>query len=561
MLFDILPLGHTAGELFSGYKVLGFCIIGLINAVLMTLIAYRYFQVMQQCGYRSDEFNKWLFRNDNVCLSRLATLSMLSVLGFMLTNMALSVFKGAWVSYCGFIPYGIFLYIYISADRKHKDKIPLVLTKRIVRLIFTFILLNVAFSLLLIFAVNGIAVLTPDDMLLMNFRYAILCVFPITVPFSTLLAYYINSPIEKHNNKKITDKAREKIAKQENLIKIGITGSYGKTTVKEALKTILSCKYKVLATPESYNTPLGIAKSVNNLDESYDVFIAEMGARRVGDIKELANLVKPDVAVITGVTSQHLETFITFNNVKKTKYELIENMQGGSAFFSSDNDYVLEMYEKCPIKKRKAGAGKTDDADVYATDIVVTENGTDFVLHYKNEEVKCHLCLYGKHNVSNVCLAASVALSLNLTLGDVAEGISRIKPINHRLQLIKGENGVKVLDDGYNANPEGVKRALEVLKEFNGKKYVVTPGIVELGFLESEYNFRFGVSIAEIADGVVLIGRGSALRIREGLLSVGYDEEKIIMAKNLEQAKNELKAFVTKDDTVLFINDLPDKYN
>ena len=561
MTFDILPLGHTFNELFTGYLVLGFCCIGLINAVLMSLIAYRYLQVMQQCGYNAGEFLKWLFRKDNVCLNRLSMLSLLSVLGFLLTNMALSVFSGAWVSYCGFILYGIFLFIYLSAERKQKNKIPLVLTKRMIRLFVTFTVLTIAFSILLIFGVNLIAVLTPNDLLLMNFRYAILCLFPILVPFLVLLAYYINNPFEKHRNKKITLRASEKITKYDNLIKIGITGSYAKTTVKEILKTILSSKYKVLATPQSYNTPLGIAKSVNNLDESYDVFIAEMGARRMGDIKELTNIVNPNIAVVTGVTSQHLETFISLNNVKKTKYELIENMKGGKAFFNSDNVHTLEMYEKCTLPKFKAGLDIKNSPNVYATDVEVSEDGTKFTLHYGNESVKCSTVLYGEHNVTNICLAAIVAIEMGLTMGEIAQGISAIKPIKHRLELMRSENGVKILDDGYNANPDGVNRALDVLKTFSGRKYVVTPGIVELGIYENEHNYRFGCNLASVADGVILVGRGSALRIREGLLSSEYPTENIIMVKDLEGAKTEIAKMVKEGDTVLFINDLPDKYN
>ena len=561
MSFDILPLGNNFNELFTGYAVLGFFLIGLINAVLMMMIAYRYFQVFQQCSYDGYEFRKWLFRKDNGNLTRLTMLSQMSLLGFLLTNMPLSVFNGSWVSYCGFISYGIFLFVYLQHEYKQKHKLPLVLTKRMVRLMITFVILTIVFSMLSIFLVNGIALLTPDSFLLMNFRYAILCVFPVLVPFVVILAYIINSPYENAKNRKFAEEAAVKLASRENLIKIGITGSFGKTTVKEILKTILSNKYKVLATPESYNTPLGLAKTIGNLEDSHDVFIAEMGARKVGDIKELTNLVKPDIAVITGITGQHLETFLTINNVKKTKYEIIENMVGGKAFFSNGDKYSIDLYNKCPLEKNIAGISDVENPTVYATDITVTEEGTDFTLISKDEKIKCKTALYGRHNVADICIAAAVALSLGVTLGEIAEAITRIKPVKHRLELTVNENGVKILDDGYNANPEGVMRALDVLKAFSGKKYVVTPGIVELGIYEAERNYEFGVELAKVCDGVILVGRGSTLRIREGLLSAEYPSEKITMVKDLDGVKEELAKTVSSGDSVLFINDLPDKYN
>ena len=559
MKFDILPLSQNGSELFAGFAVLGFCLIGFINAILMLLIAYRYFQVMQQCSYNGYEYKKWLLRRDNVHLTRVSMLSQLSLLGFLLTNMALSVFNAWWVSYCGFILYGLFLFIYLSSERKTKNKLPLVLTKRMVRLLITFILTTVALSLLSIFIVNGIALISPENYLLLNFRYAVLCLFPVLTPFIVLIAYYINSPLENAKNKKFIETATQNLKGYDNLIKIGITGSYGKTTVKEVLKTMLSVKYKVHATPESYNTPLGISKTINNLDSSYDVFIAEMGARRVGDIKELANMVNPNIAVITGVTDQHLETFLTVNNVKKTKYELIESMSNGKAYFSADNKYTLEMYDNCPLEKYLAGISEKNSL-VYATDIKVNEEGTIFTLNYNGEKVECKTELYGKHNVQDICLASAVAVGLGVSLNEISSAIASLKPIKHRLELTVNENGVKVLDDGYNANVEGAKRALEVLKEFSGKKVVITPGIVELGLFEGERNYEFGVNISSVCDYVILVGRGSALKIREGLLSEEFSQDNIFMVKDLDGAKEQLTTIVSSGDTVLFINDLPDKY-
>ncbi|MBO7186835.1 MAG: UDP-N-acetylmuramoyl-tripeptide--D-alanyl-D-alanine ligase [Clostridia bacterium] len=556
----MLPLDiEKITHLFSGQIIVSFILIGLINAVLMMSISYRFLQAMQQCGYKGADYFKWLARKDNVYFTRLFMLSLLSTLGFILINMALSFIDNNLVDYAGFIVYFVFLAIFYMGELKKKDKVPLVLTKRMIRLSITYYLSIVLFSVVLVLLVNFIAIPFRTN-LLANFRYAILCFCPIAVPYLLWVAYYINEPFEKLNIKKYVEKCKEKLSSYDNLIKIGITGSCGKTSVKEILKTILSEKYKVVATPESYNTPLGITKTVKRLDGTEDIFIAEMGARRVGDIKELTNIVKPNIAVVTGVVCQHLETFNALDNIKKTKYEIIENMEEGTAFFSADNEHTREMHNKCKLKSKTAGIDVSKKPYVYATNIKTNENGTTFTLFIGKKSIETSTLLLGKHNVSNICLAVAVADSLGLTIEEIARAIPRIRPIKHRLELIKSQNGVSILDDSYNANPEGVRSALEVLKNFSGTKFVVTPGIVELGFLESQKNYEFGLEISKVANIVILVGRARALRIREGLLSSGFDSKNIIMVSTLEDAKQELSKIVKSGDAVLFENDLPDKY-
>ncbi len=556
----MLPLYfEKISQLFNIGQILDFALIGLINAFVMLLVSYKFFKTVQQCGYKGDEYLKWLLNKDNASLTRLCMLCMLSILGFMLTNMALSFIDNSLISYSGFIVAFLFLGIYVNGERKRKEKIPLVVTKRMIRLFITFVILVVLLSIVLIIGVNLIAIPFKNN-LLANFRYAILCICPVLVPYLVLLSYYVNKPYEKASNKKHITKCKQKLAQYPNLIKIGITGSYAKTSVKEILNVILSQKYKVLSTPNSYNTPLGIAKTVKRLDESYDVFIAEMGARRIGDIKELTNIVNPNVAVITGVTFQHLETFKIFENIAKTKYEIIENMSDGKAVFSSDNKISIEMYEKCGLEKKLAGVEKLSNSSVYASDIECSENGSTFNLHINKSQIKVSTALIGKHNVSNVCLAVAVADFLGVDKTSIASAINSLKPIKHRLEVLNNGKGVTIIDDSYNSNPEGVKSALETLKMFNGNKFIVTPGIVELGFLEGEENYKLGIKMAKVVDVAILVGRSRALRIREGLLSQGVNSENIIIVKDLEEAKAELNKRVKQGDVVLFENDLPDKY-
>ena len=561
MNLDVLPLAENFKDVLNVFSVLGFVLTGALNAAFMILISYKFFQTMQQVGYRGDEYAVYLHRKRNGAITRVFMLSLLSTLAFFLVNTALSVIENPLVNYCGFIPYLIFLAIYFGGEKRAKKKVPLVYTRRMLRLIISFSVLTVLFSVIAMIGANALSTLLPQGSILKNYRYFILCFSPALVPYTVLLAYYINKPLEKRINKKFVKKAESALEDRKDLIKIGITGSYGKTSVKEILKAFLSMKYEVLSTPESYNTPLGISKTVNNLDDNDKIFIAEMGARRQGDIKELTKMVKPDIAVITGVTAQHLETFKTLKAIESAKYELIENMPaGGKAYFSSDNDITAKMYEKCPYSKVLAGAGDKTRGSVYAENVEISLSGSKFTLVLNGEKVDIETRLLGAHNVSNVALAAAVAADLGVSLKDIALAAASLKPVRHRLERIDGKNGVIVIDDGYNSNPEGFKRAIELLSAHGGKKYVVTPGFVELGFSENEYNFKAGELMAGVADKAILVGRGGALHVKEGLLYQGYDPANILMVADLDEAKLTLAEFLSPGDAVLFENDLMDKY-
>lgn len=544
-------------DLTSLNAILNLSLVGFLNTFVTLILSYRFFQAIQQCGYRGADYYKFVFIKDNAKIKRLFNLTLLSILGFLLTNMAFAFLRAPYVSFFGFVWYLFFIVIYQIGESKKPNKVPLVKTKRMIRLMITFSVLTLLFNLAFSYLANLICILTQNELFSL-FRYSILCVMPLLVPYLILLAYVINNPFEKLVNKHYLKLAKQTIKKFKGK-KIAITGSFAKTSVKEILTTILSEKYNVLKTPLSYNTPLGIAKTVKRLNNDYNVFISELGARRVGDINKLTNLIEPDIAVITGVTSQHLETFLTINNIKKAKYELIENMKGGFAVFSNDNEYSVEMYNDCPFDKYLAGIN-SKNASVYATDIEYTFENTTFTLNYKDQSVKITTSLVGESAVTNICLASAVSLNLGLTLPQIAVGINKIESVKHRLEIIKNQVGAYIIDDSYNSNPEGVKKAVALLNIAKGKKYVVTPGMIELGVFEHNANFDFGVQLAKVCDKVLLIKRGGTLNIRQGLLSQGFDKNNIIMIESLEEGKKFLAENLTCDDAVLFENDLPDIY-
>jgi UDP-N-acetylmuramoyl-tripeptide--D-alanyl-D-alanine ligase len=328
------------------------------------------------------------------------------------------------------------------------------------------------------------------------------------------------------------------------------------------LGTLLSQRYRTLVTPHSYNTPMGVARVIREqMTGREEVFVAEMGARRRGDITEMCELVSPKYGLVTSVGPQHLETFGTLENVARTKYELIESLPpDGWAFFPSDNELCLELYRETPGNKALFGFdGHGEPLFMTARDVQTTAEGSAFTLaDGAGNSARCVTRLLGRHNIINILGCAAVAAKLGLSLPEIAAGVARIEPVEHRLQLIPTGNGVTVIDDAFNASPDGARAALEALAAFPGRKIVVTPGLVELGEAEERENVIFGRRMADVADIVLLVSRNGAAMAR-GLEENGFSG-RIIRVKNLDEASRELAGITRAGDVVLFENDLPDHY-
>lgn len=387
-------------------------------------------------------------------------------------------------------------------------------------------------------------------------QYSAMFFILIINPAISYIAYKILLPFENRNNKKYVDKARAFLAENKNLIKIGITGSFGKTSCKNILNHLLSMDYNVNATKASFNTPLGIARAVGDINKATDIFIAEMGARYTGDIKELAEIVKPKYAIITGVTRQHLETFQTIENIYREKQELANSIPlNGFCVFNGDNSYTKYMYYKC--KTDKCIVGFNISYDMYADNIKTNMDGSTFDLVYDEKRVQCKTCLLGKHNILNILLAAAMAKRFNISDQKLVEGIATLKPVKHRMELLKPANGILIVDDSYNCNIDGAIAALEVLKDFEGRKVVFSQGIVELGEdRQADVNKFLGKLISKVADIVLLCGTNSKA------IKAGLDEEEFIgeirVYKNLKNAQEDFKNILNAGDVLLLQNDLPD---
>ena len=345
-----------------------------------------------------------------------------------------------------------------------------------------------------------------------------------------------------------------------DLTVIGITGSFGKTSTKHAVTTILSQKFNPIMTPGSYNTPMGVTRTVNEmLKATNDIFVCEMGAKYVGDIKEICDIAKPTIGIVTAVGPMHLDTFKTIDNVRKTKFELIDSLpEDGIAIVNWEDENIRNTEINRPFIKY----GLSSEADYYAENIEMNENGSEFdvVMPNKNK-VRISTKLLGDLNILNIVCAVAVADQLGMKENEIKLGAKYLKPVEHRLQLRRNLNGSLIIDDAYNSNVKGSRMALDVLSNFKTRKKIfITPGIVDLGEKSDEYNKDLGKYAADKCDIAILVGEKQAKPIKEGLLEEGMNADKIFVAENINVAITIMAQESDANSVVLLENDLPDNY-
>ena len=379
-----------------------------------------------------------------------------------------------------------------------------------------------------------------------------------------MLANSINRPIEKGVNNHYINDAKRILKENPDLTIIGVTGSYGKTSMKYYLNTLLEDFYNVLITPGNFNTTLGVVRTIReHLKPSHEIFLCEMGARHVNDIKEICDLVHPDAGIITSIGPQHLETFYNMENIINTKYELADALpSGGRIFLNGDNEYILQNADKYRQDKQVIFYTNEKGEGYHAGDLKLSNLGTEFTVEAPDgESARFAMRLIGGHNVINVCGAIAVAHEMGIPLEKLRVPVRRIEPVEHRLQMIQKGN-VTIIDDAYNSNPVGSKAAVETLHMFEGLRILVTPGMVELGDKEEEYNYKFGTYAAANCDYIALVGRRSHTDpIRNGALDSGFPEKKL---RSFDDLKGALEWAYGRTEEghkyILLENDLPDNY-
>lgn len=503
---------------------------------------------MQQSNYRNRTFLRWLRRKDNLYFNRLTVLMLCLLLSASVTALCFSFLGKREALLLSALPFLGLSLLFGIADGKFAFKIPVRRTGRLKRLFVAYVFVTACVSYCLIALLWFLSELNGSTLYAL-IAFAPYAVMPILLPWLLCLANAVTGIFENARNKKFVKRARQ-VLDESKIIRVAIVGSYGKTSVKNILKTVLSEKYAVVETPQSYNTPMGIAKTVfSDAWQGKEVFLAEMGARKSGDIAELCALVQPDYAVFTGVCEQHIETFGSVDDVFAEKNRV--------------TDYTKRLVVCGEALKawQKADAAKVayaSDVQVKNVQFFAKETACVFVLDGK--EIRVQTKLLGKAALENMRVAALLAYKMGLTTEEIERGLAKVTPVPHRLQLSES-NGVCILDDGYNANPIGAKEALDALSRFDGGKWVVTPGIIECGVLEESVNKRLGEQIAQCgATRVLLIGETLVGVVKTGYLDAGGEPKTLTVVPTLDEAREILREEVQTGDCVLFLNDLPDVY-
>lgn len=533
-----------------------FCIYAVITLLSVIFLSLREFHMLQLNGYKTPEHSWWMKKNFRRYVFPLICLALQFTM----------IFTGAIIPIVGaFCLFNLSIAMANKPGKKFKK--PFVCTARVKRMLTTFfIIIGVIF---------GIAVLTGREELICDcglptriawFESALplilvgsaLYLTPVLVPLANL----INKPIETAVQRWYINDAKKKLAACPDLHKVGITGSYGKTSMKFYLSELLSSQYETLKTPESFNTPMGVTITVRrDLKPTHQYFICEMGARRVHEIKELCGIADPHDGIITSVGPQHLETFGSIENVVNTKFELADHISAlGKVYVNGDNELIRKKIADYP---KAVTYGTSEDCDWRASDISVSDRGTEFTITSpEGKSCRYSTKLLGEHSVLNLTGAIAYASgTANIPMEKLVLPVKRIAGVPHRLQLLDKGNGVTFIDDAYNSNPSGCRAALAVLELFDACRILVTPGMVELGAKQEELNYEFGQEAAQSCDYIVLVGKNQTQPIYNGIKDSGFDMNSVYVADDLNEALAKVNAYQTdRKKIVLLENDLPDNY-
>ena len=513
--------------------------------IIYTTVAFAFFlmiarydiHMFQLSSYRYSRYFRWLVPGNIISEKRFYAL-----LVFVSAFLPMSWGLGFATS--------ITLWAWIDALRE-KFKTPLVYTMRVKRLFATNIILFAAIiALALLFAGEWALAIIGAELLLSN--------------FIMLLANIVNTPIEKAINRHYYNDAKRIIESHKGLIVIGVTGSFGKTSTKNYLASILAEKYNVLVTPGNFNTLLGVIRTIREqLRPYHQVFIVEMGAKQRNDIKEICDLVHPTIGIVTAVGEMHLETFKSVENIQDTKFELINSLPAtGLGVINTDSPYI-KSYNKITSPCRVIKYGTDDTADYRASEVQYGANGLSFKLTTAQGEEAYSSRLLGEGNLLNILGAIAVANHLQVPLQKQKNAIARLQPVEHRLSM-RNSGGITVLDDAYNSNPQGAKMALEVLHNFavgeGNKRIIITPGFVEMGAKQAEANQGLGEGIARCADYAIVVNQTNREAIKQGIEKGGMSPNRYFLADSLNQAHAHLATILKAGDVVLYENDLPDNF-
>ena len=452
--------------------------------------------------------------------------------------------------------FGLFVVYAIEAIKTSKDFI----TRDIKKPVFTS-KVTLLFSATIVIIIAFFAAISKN---ILNAPLA-LVIFDIFTPIIVSAVVLLFQPFFVAARNNILKKAKEKIKKFKNLTVIGITGSYGKTSTKEFLTTILSAKFNVLSTHEHQNSEIGISQCIlNDLTDKHQIFIVEMGSYKKGGINLLCDIIKPKIGIVTGVNEQHLALFGSLYNLLSAEggRELAENLpKDGLIVLNGDNKYCLDLYKKVntlgeargELKKKLYSLNRNKiDSDIWAEDVAIKENSISFITISKQKEmVSFNVNVLGKQNVQNLLGAILVAKELGMGFDKISDACKNIRQEQAGITLQNGIYGINIIDSSYSSNPNGVMADLDYLDVFSQKKVIVMPCLIELGPKSAEIHRQIGKKIAEICDLAIIATRDKFEDLKKGAMQNGMAQDKIMFSDNPKDIFTTMTTFCKEGDAIL----------
>lgn len=508
-------------------------------------------QMFQQNSYRLGRYCRWLKGNVGSTW-RLVDVACLFLMMATLLDYRLSALIVVLVALSK---------IFLIFRRKYKK--PLVFTSRVWRLYSVTSLLALGGVAALAVCLNGRtfwgyypgSAMTMDGILLMSVMSYVI----------VMLADVILMPVEWLNRRRYINDAKRILRSMPDLKVIGVTGSYGKTSTKHYLARILSEEFDTLITPGSFNTPMGVVRTIREQMKPYNqIFVCEMGAKQLGDIKEICDIVHPSMGIVTAVGPMHLETFKSIGNVCRTKFELVDALPAdGFAAINNDSDPCAGR-KVDNVRVARYGVTSKKGCDYYARDVHYTASGTTFIVEGPDGlKFDVETRLLGEGNISDLLGAIVIALQLGMTPAKIRVAVASIQPVEHRLSIRQIPGDITVIDDAFNSNPAGARMAADVLAHFKeGRRIMITPGMVELGSRQVELNREFGeyLGAGDRADIIIIVGLTNRDALVEGVKATDFDTDNLIVVDSFTEAQQRLQPLLTPGATVLYENDLPDSF-
>lgn len=512
-----------------------------------------YMHVFQQEEYDSGRLIKWIVGNS--AFDKRLTLILAMAVG------ASFFIEQLFVTFIIF--FGFALMTFLEKDPRKDSKKKLVSTARAKRIFYPSYILSVV--------AGSWCFIAPQESWIWILNVHL-------IPFMIMVVNLFLSPFEEMIQKKFLREAQNKVADLQPTV-IGITGSFGKTSVKHILGHILKMDAPTLITPGSVNTPMGITRIIREqLTEEHKYLVVEMGAYGPGSIKRLCDLTPPDMGIITAIGHAHYERFKSLDTVAKTKYELAQSTlrkDDGQMIIHERTlrfDVARAIKEQAPDNFIVCGEPPPVDAskqvdksylkkgDLEIQAVEQRSTGLEVKFHWKSTLHIVEAPLYGLHHGHNIVLAFVAAFELGVPAQDIQAALNTLPQIEHRLEVKKQADGTTIIDDAYNSNPVGFQSALSLMTTIaTGRKILITPGMVELGKAHNEAHAKIGESAGELCDVAIVVKGKRIPTFIKGFKKTGngktlkevdtFDDAQKWVAKNKQSG-----------DTILIENDLPDMY-